>query len=249
MHVKSRGGSRQLFFPVTPGLSSVSIIVVTLNAERHIEDCLNSIIQQPFQNIELIIFDGGSEDGTIGVFEKYDKHITLWRSEADKGIYDAMNKAVSYATGQWVYFLGSDDRLLTGFAQLAAQLKEPQTIYYGDMSYNGEATSRRKYSAYRLAKETICHQAIMYPRAVFDFYSYNLAYPLAADWALNLQLWGDERFGFKFYPYVVADFCLSGASTMNKDVNFLRDQPELIKKSLGIGVYLRFWVKRLRKKL
>lgn len=245
--MNKNGGNREIYYSTDLQRPLISIIIVTLNAAAHIEACLQSIVRQKYKNIEIIVFDGESSDDTISILLKYDKWITYWQSEPDNGVYDAMNKSIKHAKGQWVYFLGADDQLLDGFTQLASELTNNHTIYYGDMSYNGEATSRRKYNAYRLAKETICHQAIIYPRVVFDHYSYNLSYPIAADWALNLQLWGDKRFKFAFYPYVIANFSLSGISSLNKDHNFLNDQPTLIKKYLGIGVYLRFILKKVKR--
>ena len=131
----TRGGEKSLASITSP---LVSIVVVTLNAEEHIEDCLRSIVNQACQNLEVIVFDGGSQDRTIEILKKYDSTISYWQSEPDKGIYDAMNKAVDLARGQWFYFLGADDRLLPGFSELAYKLVAPNTVYYGDMSYNGQ---------------------------------------------------------------------------------------------------------------
>lgn len=247
--VSKTGGSRAVNYPTNPDWPVISIVIVVLNAERHIETCLRSIISQPYQNLEIIVFDGGSKDSTLEILAKYDSILTYWQSAPDNGIYDAMNQAIRHTKGQWIYFLGADDQLLTGFSQLANELKDPWAIYYGDMSYNGQETSRKKYNAYRLAKETICHQAIIYSRKAFEYYSYDLKYPIAADWALNLQLWGDNRFKFRFFPYMVADFAMSGASSQKKDQVFLKAQPQLIKKSLGIGIYLRFLLKRIKNAL
>lgn len=249
MQSSIKGGTRTLFYSTNSSQPFISIIIVTLNASAHIEQCLLSIIQQPYQNIEILIFDGGSSDTTLNILERYDKQITFWQSQPDRGVYDAMNKAVKAAKGDWVYFLGADDKLLSGFAQMASKLEDRHTVYYGDMSYDGEETSRKKYSAYRLAKETICHQAIIYPRSVFDEYQYDLNYPLAADWNLNLRLWADERYTFRFYPYLIADFSMSGISTQGKDHNFLQDQPRIIKETLGWPVYLRYRLKQLKRKL
>lgn len=224
----------------------VSIVTVTFNADKYLKECIQSVRRQPFKRIEHIIIDANSTDKTISILKEFENQIDYWRSEPDEGIYDAMNKAITYARGRWVYFLGADDRLLDGFAQLATKLENENTIYYGDMSYDGKVTSRKKYSAYRLSKETICHQAIIYPKKVFNYYIYNLNYPLVADWVLNLQLWGDKRFKFKFFPYVIADFSMAGASTTNKDLNFFRDRPGLIKKHLGLAIYLRFLLKQLK---
>ena len=87
----------------------VSIITVTFNAEADLEKCIKSVISQTYTNIEFIIIDGGSTDGTLDIIEKYKKNISYSISEKDKGIYDAWNKGVSVANGEWIAFLGSDD--------------------------------------------------------------------------------------------------------------------------------------------
>ena len=72
----------------------VSIITVVLNNVQHIENCINSVLNQTYGNIEYIIIDGGSTDGTIDLIKKYEKQISRWVSEPDRGIYDAMNKGL-----------------------------------------------------------------------------------------------------------------------------------------------------------
>lgn len=241
-----KGGSRKKHYPSDPAKPLISIIIVTLNAEAYLRTCLRSILNQRYKNIELLIFDGKSTDATLEIIKEHDDQISYWQSSADEGIYDAMNKAIQRATGDWIYFLGADDKLLPGFSDMCDAVTLQSCIYYGDMSYNGEVTSRKKYSAYRLSKETICHQAIFYPRSAFEYYSYDLQYPLVADWVLNLMLWSDRRFKFIFLTHVIADFSLTGASSLSKDENFIRDQAGLIKKHLGVIVYLRFYIKKLR---
>lgn len=247
MQISKTGGNREVHYPVDPQKPLISIIIVTLNAEDHLDNCIISILNQLYHNIEIIVFDGGSTDSTVSILEKYSQNITYWQSEPDKGIFDAMNKAIKKAKGEWLYFMGADDQLLEGFSLMTGKLKNSHTIYYGDMSYNGERTDRKKYTAYRLSKETICHQAIIYPSEVFKHYQYDLTYPLAADWALNLNLWADKQFNFKFYPLMIADFSLTGASSIQKDQRFLNDLPILIKEKLGWAVYLRFLLKQLKK--
>ncbi len=243
------GGSREQHYPSDPAKPLVSIVIVTLNAEACLRTCLLSIINQQYKNIELLVFDGLSGDSTLKIIKEYDTHISYWQSSPDQGIYDAMNKAIQKASGDWIYFIGADDKLLKGFSQMCMRLVNPYSIYYGDMAYNGKATSRKEYTTYRLSKETICHQAILYPKKAFKKYNYNLRYPLAADWVLNIQLWSDKQFSFQFFPYVIADFSLAGASSSAIDVNFYLDQSKLIKRNLGFTTYVRFLVKKLRNKL
>lgn len=87
----------------------LSIIVATWNAARTLERCLNSIIRQSFKDWELLIADGGSTDGTVELIRGNSQHIAWWVSEKDSGIYDAWNKAIPQATGEYVCFLGADD--------------------------------------------------------------------------------------------------------------------------------------------
>ncbi|EFJ2165730.1 glycosyltransferase, partial [Escherichia coli] len=87
----------------------LSIVTVVYNGERFIENAINSVISQKNEQVEYIIVDGGSTDSTLNIIEKYKNKIDIFISEKDKGIYDAMNKGWSKATGEYVAFLNSDD--------------------------------------------------------------------------------------------------------------------------------------------
>lgn len=89
----------------------ISIVTVVLNREKVIERCIQSVFNQTYSDIEYIVIDGGSSDGTLRILNKYKKKINILISEKDNGIYDAMNKGVALATGDFVYFLNSDDEL------------------------------------------------------------------------------------------------------------------------------------------
>ena len=87
----------------------VSIITVTLNSEKYLADCINSVARQNYKNIEHIIVDGKSTDGTLKIIRQHANHITYWVSETDRGMYDAINKGLKMATGDIVGILNSDD--------------------------------------------------------------------------------------------------------------------------------------------
>lgn len=89
----------------------ISIITVSYNAAKTIEQTIQSVVNQTYDNIEYIIIDGGSTDGTVDIIKKYEDKIAYWVSEPDKGIYDAMNKGILKASGEYIYFLGADDWL------------------------------------------------------------------------------------------------------------------------------------------
>lgn len=88
----------------------ISIITVCLNSEKYLEKTVKSIINQTYDNIEYIIIDGGSTDCTLQIIKKYEDKIAYWISEKDKGVYDAMNKGIDIATGEWINFMNAGDK-------------------------------------------------------------------------------------------------------------------------------------------
>ena len=221
----------------------LSIIIPTFNAASVLKDCLLSITDQQEKNVELIVIDGGSTDDTLSLLKEFEQHITFWVSEPDNGIYDAMNKGIAKATGRWLYFMGADDRLLPGFSEMTALLKDENTLYYGDVSATSEMLNV-PFSKYRLAKYCMNHQTEFYPAVVFKKYSYNMRYKIYADYALNLQCWGDDAIRKQYYPIKVVWYNLTGISSTLNDELFKKEKPELIRQSMGWLMYLRFLLKR-----
>ena len=113
----------------------ISVITVSYNAVSTIEDTILSVINQTYTNIEYIIIDGGSADGTVGIIEKYVDRISYWVSEPDKGIYDAMNKGLKVANGDWAIFMGSDDVFFNNkvIMLVIERILIPDNIYYGNV--------------------------------------------------------------------------------------------------------------------
>lgn len=87
----------------------ITVITVVYNGIDYIEDTILSVINQDYSNIEYIIIDGKSDDGTMDIVEKYATKISYWVSESDNGIYDAMNKGIKVATGDWIIFMNCGD--------------------------------------------------------------------------------------------------------------------------------------------
>ncbi len=90
---------------------SISIIVATYNSDKHLAECLRSVVNQTYTNWELIIIDGGSTDNTVSIIKEYERYIKYWVTEQDSGIYDAWNKGLKAMSTHWVCFVGSDDVL------------------------------------------------------------------------------------------------------------------------------------------
>ncbi|PMD97303.1 glycosyltransferase [Siphonobacter sp. BAB-5405] len=226
----------------------ISVILVTHNAEKCLQACLDSIFRQTYPCIELIIMDGASTDATVSILEANTEKITFWRSEEDQGIYDAMNKALEYVRGEWVYFIGADDELTHEFSSMAHELVDSRTIYYGSVWKDG-----RKYlgklSSYHHAKTGINHQAILYPASIFQQYRYDPMYPISADHILNMWCWKDTDYRFEFRDYVIATFNHTGISSLKKDIRFEKRKAQFILENYGVVIWLRFLFKKLKASL
>jgi glycosyltransferase involved in cell wall biosynthesis len=213
-----------------------------LNGAETLERTLRSVFDQDFADFEYVIIDGGSTDGSLDIIRKYQARIAHWRSETDRGLYDAMNKGVRAARGQWLLFLGADDELVARLAEIAHLLTDSRTIYYGDvyMPRRGRVYDGA-FNAYKLMFANICQQAIFYPRRVFDAYSFDTRYKLWADHVLNMACYGDKRFRFKYIAKLVAVFNdSSGASANAVDTAFLAERETLIKTHLPSPLFLAY---------
>jgi glycosyltransferase involved in cell wall biosynthesis len=194
----------------------ISIITVVRNGISTIEETILSVINQDYNNFEYIIVDGISTDGTLEIIEKYSNKLNFI-SEGDKGIYDAMNKGISMAKGDWIYFLGCDDILhekttLSDIFSLNSY--EAYDVVYGNVLFRqSNKIFDGQFDYNKHALKSICHQAIFYRRELFDkFGKFDIKYRNAADYVFNMKVFcsGSER--WKYVNVIVADYNETGAS-------------------------------------
>lgn len=250
-HYQDSGGlrSKRLCKASLPDKPLITVIIPVFNGVQHIEGAIESVINQEYDNVECIIIDGGSTDGTLDIIRKFDDRIDLWLSEPDKGVYDAMNKGAMLAAGEWLFFMGSDDRLQNVLHFVAKLLRESNVIYHGDIyKVNSRRSYGGKFSARRLIRGNIPHQAIFYPRSIFVKYRYDLKYEVVADYHLNLLCFCDKEFRFAYIPLLVALFNDGGGlSASCRDIAFENDAPRIIRHKLGILFYGEFVARRILK--
>ncbi len=216
-----------------------TIVVVTYNCEKTLEETIISIVNQTYTNKELVIIDGKSNDGTLDIIKKYESHISCFISEPDNGIYDAMNKALKNATGDYLIFLGSDDHFMSYgiLKRVSEYINDNNSIYYANVFRPiHKDVYCHKFNKYKLAVKNISHQAIFYSKNVYKKYSYNVHYKTHADYVNNLNIY--KSFPFVYIPEVVCYYNEGGVSSKNKDVNFIKDRGKIVCNTVGVLPYL-----------
>ena len=215
----------------------LTIIIPTLQAESTLNEALDSICSQGFGDYEVLIMDSVSRDGTLDIAGKYavkDHRIRLF-SEPDKGVYDAMNKGIEKARGEWILFLGSDDKLydddvLQGFAS-GSGLEELDMVYGNVVSPSYKGIYDGEFTFEKLLRRNLPHQAIFYRKTLFERIGpFVISYKGYADWDLNIRCFKDNRIKIRYINTVVAYFGAEGISSRH-DVPFLREVmiPEQLK--------------------
>jgi glycosyltransferase involved in cell wall biosynthesis len=178
-------------------LPKISIITVVYNSEKLIERTIKSVINQSYTNIEYVIIDGKSNDKTLEIIRQYENKIALIISEPDKGLYDAMNKGLAKATGDFVCFLNSGDEIYSStiLNEAFGMLKNVPDIVYGEttiIDLNGNELGLRRLKApeqltWKSFKDgmLVCHQSIYVKRLLAE--PYNLKYKISADYEWVLK--------------------------------------------------------------
>ncbi|GGM77342.1 glycosyl transferase [Dyadobacter beijingensis] len=222
----------------------ISIITVVRNGEQDLENAIKSVVNQTYGHIEYIILDGLSTDGTLDIIQKYASQIALWKSEADRGIFDAMNKGLDLATGDYVYFLGCDDVLSspTIIEEVAAEMTQRDGIYYGN-TYLKKSNQiyTGKVSRWNIALRNISHQAIFYPKSIYKEKKYNLDYKLTADHIYNVELYSRYESQFVYLPKLISLYNDLGMSSTNVDPVHKKNIVGVVYKNLGSAVGTYYW--------
>ena len=201
-------------------MPKLSIITVNLNNAVGLEKTIRSVISQTFTDYEYIIIDGGSTDGSVEVIKKYADKITYWVSEPDKGIYNAMNKGIKVAKGEYCQFLNSGDYLVDkNVLEKVFSLGFDEDIVYGNILVDNifKVVPYKKLTLYKLIKSYIPHPASFISRTVFfENNFYDEKYKIAADWKFFLKTLILENYSYAYVDLIIADFQSGGISTSIK---------------------------------
>ena len=181
----------------------ISVVTVCYNAVQTLEKTMLSVLNQTYPDVEYIIIDGGSTDGTVDIIKKYADRLAYWVSEPDKGIYDAMNKGIKVATGEWINFMNSGDVFADKDVIKRVFVEKEINDYaciFGNTFFSFHNSGKIvKYGDSTLHKiMPSCHQSIFTKRQLLLVYPFDLNYKIAADFDFFYKLW---KLGLR-YRYV-----------------------------------------------
>jgi glycosyltransferase involved in cell wall biosynthesis len=209
-------------------MPKISIISANLNNAEGLRRTIKSTERQAFDDYEYLIIDGGSTDGSLDVIKEYSKKITFWSSESDHGVYDALNKGIKIANGEWVIFMNSGDVFINDSVLRQIFFNEIDTnsqIIYGNTVVKGNNNKIKppaKINKGFFFFDTICHQSIFFKRTIFDLIgSHNLNYKIVSDREFLLRAFINNL----TFTYRDIDVCLWETEGLSsKNINLMNKE-------------------------
>lgn len=221
-----------------------SIITITYNASQWLERTVLSVLSQSYANIEYIIIDGASTDGTVDIIKQYASGLSYWVSEPDKGLYDAMNKGLKQATGDYVWFINAGDTLYTSdtvqrIATVLGKKKRLPDVIYGETTIvdgDGKSLGMRRLKApekltwkgFRMGM-LVCHQSFIPKREIAPLY--NTEYRLTADFDWCIQCLKGAKHIYNTHM-ILSNFLEAGMSSTQRKAS-LKERYQVMCKYYG----------------
>lgn len=203
----------------------VSIVTVVLNSKHLLEETIKSVVRQTWPEIDYIVIDGGSTDGTLEVIDRFRDHISTVVSEPDQGVYDAMNKSLRYCQGEILYFLNAGDMLYNEDI-VSIAMREFTTgkcdFVYGDVVLYDSSIesgvlrrSPRRWKAAIKRGGMICHQAMFVRKSLMK--AFDTRYRLAADYDFLCGL-GKKDVKSVYVRNTICNYKVNGLSSQKEDL-------------------------------
>lgn len=226
----------------------VSVVTVSYNSSKTIKRTIESVLHQSYENLEYIIVDGASKDGTMTIIGEYvTKYGIKVLSEPDDGLYDAMNKATDLATGDYILFMNSGDIFADDdvIADMEEVLEEKHDLVYGNVirikpkgnvieKYYG----KHKIMSLLLQGKMMCHQSIFTRTDIMRQYGFNLEYSITADYDFIMRLMHDKRNLVYVDRTVSVVDNIEGISSSQENLNVMRQQDDYSLKANFPGWYM-----------
>jgi len=202
-------------------MKKISIITINYNDKIGLETTIESVISQSCKDFEYIIIDGNSSDGSKELIENHKDSVDYWVSEPDTGIYNAMNKGIRAAKGNYLLFLNSGDYLYdqNTIQKVVNSLDEEKDLYYGDAVFVRNGTDEvitfpDQLSFYFFTHNSLCHQACFIKRSLFEevFY-YNENFSIISDWEFMVYCICIKNITYKHIDNIISHYDYEGISS------------------------------------
>lgn len=222
----------------------VSVVTVVYNAVDEIQKTIQSIINQTYKNVEFIVIDGGSTDGTLDIIEEYRSLISFFVSEPDKGIYDAMNKGIDYANGSWICFMNAgdvfyDDKVISMVFNDEIDISEVKLVFGNTQNvYSNGLKVIKGYSCInrKSLPFDICHQSAFFESGFLKKNHYDLSYKVCADANLVHEVI-KQNFDFKYVPYPISIYEASDGMSSKNLLTALKEKIRI----MNVDYRTRIW--------
>lgn len=229
----------------------VSIITVVYNNEKYISECIESVLSQSYKDIEYIVIDGNSTDGTFNIIMNYKNKINTIIREKDNGIYDALNKGIDAATGEIIGILHSDDiyysfdtieNIVSEFKKENIDLLYANGVYVDaqDTNYIKRVYNSKPFSINYLNFGWIPLHTTIFIRldVIRQFGNYSLDYEIASDYEISLRWFKDENIKKKYLNMTLVKMRLGGKSTsLGLQYKKSKEDLEIIKRAKLKGIF------------
>jgi glycosyltransferase involved in cell wall biosynthesis len=231
----------------------ISIITVVYNGQDYLENTIKSVINQTYSNIEYIIIDGGSTDRTLDIIKKYEDRIDYWVSEKDNGIYDAMNKGIDIATGEWINFMNAGDEFYDRevLKNIFSNNKFKNTdVIYGNHNvvYPHKTRIEKAGNIEDIWKGSqFSHQTAFVSAKILKANKFNLSNRIGADFEFFYTLYKKNK-TFKYINVIVANYSAGGLSDI-KRVDTIIGWWNVVEKDTKVNLYYMWMIlKEISKK-
>lgn len=215
----------------------ISIITINYNDKVGLERTLKSVTNQTFRDFEYIVIDGGSTDGSKELIEQYQAKIDYWVSEPDKGIYNAMNKGITKAKGEYLLFLNGGDVFSADnvLQENINQFGDYEIVYFNVILGRNNpkiVTYPTKLSFNFFYHQTICHQAIFFKKELFEKYGmYDEELKTKSDWKFLILTICKYNVSYIHVNKAITIYDVNGMSSNEKNIPLLKEENELVLKN------------------
>ncbi len=228
-------------------IMKISVITVCFNAVEILEKTILSVFNQTYNDVEYIVIDGGSTDGTVEIIEKYSNRLAYWISEPDKGIYDAINKGLTMATGDWVSFMNAGDCFYNYLVldDIFGNIKTTAIAIYGDAQYifPDEIKICKAKEAYFIKRNMpITHQSFFMRTIYAKELLFRLKYKYVADYDMIYRLYIlYGKTAFMYLPIVICEYEACSGLTVKNKTKVMREVLEVRNFSIEwVSDYLKY---------